>query len=147
MLIIYVLLAVFVGVGFATQTVVNSKIAISLSSPINAVLLSFLVSVFAILGFKVFSGNMIIAGIRSISPWWYVSGGVLGALSLTILIFITPKLGVSLAISIMIAAQLVMALLFDHFGMFGLEERPVNLYKIMGVLCLLTGAFLCLYYR
>lgn len=147
MLILYVLLAILVGFGFATQTVLTAKVSVLLANPVNAVFLSILISVLAILGFKILSGNIILTGIRAVSPWLYISGGMLGAFSLTMLIFITPKLGISLAISIMIASQLILAVIFDHFGVLGLEVKPINLYKAIGIAFLLVGSLLCLYYR
>lgn len=146
MFVIYVILAILVGCGFATQTAITSKLSASLSSPIDAVLLSFVVGSVAVLSYKVFTGNILV-GIRGVSPWLYVSGGTISVLSLITLVFITPKMGISLSIGIMVAAQLTLALLFDHFGVLGLEVRSINLYKIIGVLCLLLGTSLCLYFR
>lgn len=147
MFVIYVILAILVGCGFATQAAITSKISVVLISPVNAVFVSLSIGVLVLLCYKILTGNLLIAGVRGVSPWLYICGGVLGVFSLTILIFITPKIGISLSIGIMVASQLIVALLLDHFGVLGLEVRPINLYKIIGVFFLLLGTSLCLYFR
>ena len=147
MAILYVLLAILVGVGFAAQTVINARLSITIDSAMNAAFFSLVVGAFAILFLKLFNWNITVSVIKNVPAWLYLSGGIIGALSVTILILITPKLGVSLAIAIMIAAQIIAALIFDHFGVFGLEVKPINIAKIIGVSFLMVGATICLYYR
>jgi transporter family-2 protein len=147
MFIIYIFLAIIVGIGFASQTVINAKLSITINSAMNAAFFSLMVSATTILFLKLFNWNISFSLIRTIPAWLYLAGGVIGALSVTILILITPKLGVSLAIAIMIAAQIIAALIFDHFGAFGMEVKQINFAKIIGVVFLLVGATICLYYR
>ena len=147
MVVSYVLLAVLVGVGFAAQTVINAKLSITIDSAMNAAFFSLVVGALAILCLKLFNWNITLSMVRNVPAWLYLSGGIVGALSVTILILITPKLGVSLAIAIMIAAQIITALIFDHFGVFGLEVKSINIAKIIGVSFLMVGATICLYYR
>ncbi|MCY1188618.1 putative inner membrane exporter, YdcZ [compost metagenome] len=41
-----------------------------------------------------------------------------------------------------LAGQVVASLLLDHFGWFGLVERPVSLPKVFGVVLLMGGVVL-----
>ncbi|MNY63663.1 hypothetical protein D3C86_2006570 [compost metagenome] len=41
-----------------------------------------------------------------------------------------------------LAGQVVGSLLLDHFGWFGLVERPVSLSKVFGVVLLVAGVVL-----
>ena len=147
MFIFYIFLAILVGCGFATQAAVTARLSVLLASPINAVLLSVLVSMVILLVAKLFTGGLVIAGLRAIPMWLYVSSGALGLFCFTTLIFLTPKIGISLVVAVMIVAQLTLSVIFDHFGLFGLEVREVNLYKILGVVFLITGVVLCLYFN
>ena len=147
MFITYILLAILVGIGFASQTVINAKLSLTINSAMNAAFFSLMVSATTILSLKLLNWNINFTLIRTIPAWLYLSGGIIGALSVATLILITPKLGVSLAIAIMISAQIIAALIFDHFGAFGIEAKTINLPKIIGIIFLLIGAAICLYYR
>jgi len=50
--------------------------------------------------------------------------------------------GVATFCALSVASQLVMALLFDRYGIMGAEERQVQLSHWIGVAMLSAGAFL-----
>ncbi|WP_172415337.1 DMT family transporter, partial [Comamonas thiooxydans] len=41
-----------------------------------------------------------------------------------------------------VAGQMVVAVLIDHFGVMGLEPKPINVMRVLGVLLILGGVFL-----
>jgi len=45
-------------------------------------------------------------------------------------------------IMLIIVGQLLMGMLVDHFGWFGVDVRPIDLPRIAGVLLLFAGGFL-----
>jgi transporter family-2 protein len=44
--------------------------------------------------------------------------------------------------SLVIAGQLITAMNYDHFGLFGLQISHVNFSKAVGVILLIVGAYL-----
>ncbi len=75
-------------------------------------------------------------------PWWLWIGGVLGAFYVISATILTPRLGAGGFLVAVVAGQMVMAVLVDHFGLMGLEPKPINLIRVLGVLLILGGVFL-----
>jgi transporter family-2 protein len=53
-----------------------------------------------------------------------------------------PRIGVAMTISLIIAGQLITALVMDHFGLLGLEVRQVTPLRVAGVVLVGLGAVL-----
>ena len=79
------------------------------------------------------------------SPWWYwVGGGGMGVVVVFAITVVTPQLGATATIGLLIAGQLTMGALIDRFGWFGVEQVPLHWPRIVGVLLLAVGALLAL---
>ena len=50
-----------------------------------------------------------------------------------------PRLGVALTITLMVAGQLLVGLVLDHFGAFGQPVQPMNLGRVAGVALVIAG--------
>lgn len=77
-------------------------------------------------------------------PWFAWLGGLIGVAIIFGVAISIPKLGVGVATTAIIAAQLLTAYLIDHFGWFGMEAIPFNLVKAGGILLIVIGAKLLL---
>ena len=75
-------------------------------------------------------------------PWWLWIGGVLGAVYVASAAAFSPKLGAGGFIVLVVAGQMIAAVLVDHFGLMGLTPRPVTLARFAGVALILVGAVL-----
>jgi bacterial/archaeal transporter family-2 protein len=79
------------------------------------------------------------------SPWWYwVGGGGMGVVVVFTITIVTPTIGATATIGLLIAGQLAMGVLIDRYGWFGVEQVPLNWPRIVGVLMLGVGALLAL---
>src|SRR6186997_369960 len=79
------------------------------------------------------------------SPWWYwVGGGGMGVVVVFAITVVTPTIGATATIGLLIAGQLAMGVLIDRYGWFGVEQVPLNWPRIVGVLMLGVGALLAL---
>lgn len=56
--------------------------------------------------------------------------------------FLVPRLGIGLFLGSVIAGQLLGGLTVDHIGAFGVETRPIDLMRVVGVGVLLVGVML-----
>lgn len=72
-------------------------------------------------------------------PRWAWLGGVAGSAYIVGSVLLTRALGAAIATTIVIAAQLVTAVLLDHFGVLGLVRRRVNGARL-GALALALAA-------
>lgn len=78
-------------------------------------------------------------------PWYGWSGGLIGVIIIIGVAMSIPKLGVGMATTAIIAAQLLTAYAIDHFGLFGLDHIPFNYWKMIGIILIVTGSKLLLH--
>jgi len=142
---IYVLLlvALVAGAVLPVQTAVNNKMAVTVGSPVLGALVSFAVGTLSILIYSLASGESLPSLSSSKdAPAIAWIGGLLGAFFVTATIILMPRVGVAMTISLIIAGQLITALVMDHFGLLGLEVRQVTPLRIVGVVLVGLGAVL-----
>ncbi len=73
-------------------------------------------------------------------PWYAWLGGPIGVAIIFGVAGSIPKLGVGVATTAIVAAQLLTAFCIDHFGLFGMEHIPCNLVKLGGIVLIVVGA-------
>jgi len=79
------------------------------------------------------------------APWWYwVGGGGMGVVVVFAITVVTPEIGATATIGLLIAGQLTMGVLIDRFGWFGVDQVPLHWPRLVGVLLLAIGAILAL---
>src|SRR5688572_15136645 len=133
---IYVLLlvALVAGAVLPVQTAVNNKMAVTVGSPVLGALVSFAVGTLSILIYSLASGESLssLSTVKDAPAIAWI-GGLLGAFFVTATIILMPRIGVAMTISLIIAGQLITALVMDHFGLLGLEVRQVTPLRVAGV--------------
>ena len=136
-------LAVLGGALVAGQGAINGRMAATLGHPLQAAIISFSVGLVALLALsavtRVGPPNLALA---TQAPWWAWVGGLLGAYLVATSALAVPQIGASAWVSGVIAGQLLAALVYDHFGAFGLQPRPIDLQRVAGALCLALGVYL-----
>ncbi|MGB9885788.1 MAG: DMT family transporter [Moorellales bacterium] len=78
------------------------------------------------------------------APWYAYLGGVLGVLIIYSVVASIPRLGVAVATTAIIVGQVGLAMLIDHYGLFGLQKAPFTWLKLGGLALLAIGARLML---
>lgn len=76
------------------------------------------------------------------AAWWELTGGLLGALFVSLTILVVPRIGTAAAMAATIAAQLITGLLLDQFNLFGFRTIPLDGRRLAGTVLLLAGAAL-----
>lgn len=79
------------------------------------------------------------------APWWAWLGGAIGASYVAMTVFVAPRLGGVLMLSIAVVGQLLGSLVVDHFGLVGFPVREVTPGRVAGVVLLLAGAAMVRY--
>ncbi|GAB2952650.1 DMT family transporter [Hymenobacter coalescens] len=138
------LLAVSMGALLPVQAALNTRLARAADGPVVAALASFAIGTLTLLLIAVAAG-MRLTGLaeaaRTQSPTVWL-GGVIGAFYVGSVTILTPRLGVALTFGLLIAGQLLLSVLFDHFGLFGLPMQRLSPGRVAGVLLLLIGVVL-----
>ncbi|REJ79265.1 MAG: DMT family transporter [Acidobacteria bacterium] len=139
----FILLAVTVGMAGTAQAAINNKLNEFIVSPMVVALVSFIVGGLALLIYIVVSADSLssIWTAKNV-PWYAWTGGVLGAYFVACTVILVPRLGVALTFSLIIAGQMVLTLIIDHYAMFGVPERPVTLARMGGVAAIILGVVL-----
>lgn len=78
------------------------------------------------------------------TPAWMWLGGVMGLTVVFTITFAQPRIGATATIGILIAGQLVMGVLIDRFGLFGVDQIAISPVRLAGVALLGIGAALSL---
>lgn len=138
----YFLLVFVAGIGVTLQLGVNSQLRQAVANPVLSSLISFLVGTVALVIYLVATTKTIPAfeTYRNI-PWWKYLGGLLGAFYVTTVIIAAPRIGAANVIVLIVAGQLITALICDHFGFLGFTIQPINVYRILGALLILAGVY------
>lgn len=126
------------GIAVALQPSINGRLA-QRTGIIESSCVSFAVGTLALLLVVLLAGE---GSLRQVTTarWWELTGGLLGALFVTLTIVAVPRIGTASAMAATITAQLLTGLLLDHFGIFGLRTVPVDGKRALGVALLLVGA-------
>jgi transporter family-2 protein len=72
----------------------------------------------------------------------YLLGGLLGAAYVTTVLLTVRTLGAGGVTAATVAGQLTTSVVIDRLGVLGLEETPITLTRVIGVLLLFAGTWL-----
>ena len=136
------LIMFFGGMTVALQPSINARLAQRVGI-LESAFISFAVGTLVLLLVVLMSSRGTIKGIYG-AAWWELTGGVLGALFVSLTILVVPRIGTAAAMSAIIAAQLATGLVLDHFGLFGYKVLPFDLKRLIGLAFLVLGAGLIL---
>jgi len=141
--ILFLVLAVLAGAMMPTQAATNNKMAAIVDSPLLAAFISFLIGTIALFVYVVASGtplgNLISA--KDAPPVAWI-GGLLGAFFVTMTIVLAPRLGVAMTFSLIIAGQMLVTIVIDHFGLLGVPVQPISFPRVAGILLITAGVVL-----
>ncbi len=143
---LFMMLGLFAGMASPIQTSINS-VRNAIHSPFIASLISFLVGMLVLLFLtsfiehrRLFLNNLQTAKtFVTSSPWWLWTGGILGVVFITSNILLLPIVGASLTVVLALSGQMIIALVIDHFGWFGIPKHRLNVQRILGIVLMITG--------
>ncbi len=127
-------------------------LAVGLQSPLASMLsqrLGILESIFVVhIGGAIFSllpllflGGGRLGQWRS-APWYALVAGIFGLAVIAAISFTIPRVGVAAAITTVVAGQILMSAVLDHFGWLGATVRPLDPQRIIGLGVVMLGVWL-----
>jgi len=72
-------------------------------------------------------------------PWWAPLGGLLGAFAVIAGLLFVDKIGARPFAGLTITANILMSLAVDHFGLFGIEQHSLNIWRVLGGALMVGG--------
>jgi len=144
MRIFLLLLAVAAGAMLPIQATLNAKMAKFAASPVLAALLSFATGTVALILYALFTQPNIITQLTSTrqAPIYIWLAGIIGAFYVVGSVSLLPQLGVALTFSLIIAGQMLVTLVLDHYGLLGVPVKTINLPRLIGILLIIGGVIL-----
>ncbi|MDQ3729016.1 MAG: DMT family transporter [Actinomycetota bacterium] len=136
-----VALMAMTGGLIAMQPVINSGLG-KATGNIAAALVSFAIGTLLLAVIVALAGQTGGLGETAGVPWYLLLGGVLGAAYVFSALVTVSSIGAGGVAAATITGQLTFSVILDRVGFLGLEETPVSLDRILGVLLLLAGTFL-----
>jgi transporter family-2 protein len=135
------LATVVVGSLIALQAPINSGLG-KVTGTMPAAAISFMVGTLLLIGIVFVSGEAGNLTKAADVRWYYLIGGVLGAAYVTTVLLTVRTLGAGGVTAATVAGQLTMSVVIDRLGFLGLEETPITLVRVIGVVLLFAGTVL-----
>jgi transporter family-2 protein len=75
-------------------------------------------------------------------PWWAPLGGLVGAFAVVAGLLFVDKIGAGPFAGLTITANILMSLAVDHFGLFGIEQHSLTVWRALGGALMAAGIVL-----
>lgn len=136
----YILMVVLGGVVSGIQAPINSALSKKIGG-LEGAFTSFFFGTAILALVVLFFGKGDLRGVLSV-PKWQLVGGFFGAYLVTAMILAIPKIGVASAIFAAVIGQLVIGIVIDNFGFFGVQRIPFDGYRLLGIVLMITSLLL-----
>lgn len=75
-------------------------------------------------------------------PWYALVAGVFGLVVIGAVSYMIPRIGVAASIVTIVAGQILVGTLLDHFGLLGAAQRSLDPARLLGLAVVLLGVWL-----
>lgn len=136
-----VVLTAVAGGLIAAQAPINATLG-KATGNLPAALVSFSIGTAALAAIVVLSGKAGGIGNSFDVSWYYLLGGLLGAIYVFNALIAVSAIGAGGVAAATIFGQLTASVVIDRLGLFGLDEIPLTPERVFGVVLLLAGTVL-----
>jgi transporter family-2 protein len=137
------LLGLVAGALIPVQAATNATFSRATGSPIVTALVVFVIGLLAVTVYLFASRTSLpgIAQLKAAPPYSYL-GGLIVAFYIISITILAPRLGIATAIGLIITGQVLAAVAIDHFGLFDVAVRHIDIKRLAGTLCMIAGIYL-----
>jgi transporter family-2 protein len=136
-----VMATVVAGGLVALQAPINSTLGKSVGT-FAAASISFAIGLVVLIAITLVAGGFGDVEKAGDLKWYYLMGGVLGAVYVTTVLVSVRELGAGGVTAATIAGQLGASVMIDRAGILGLPERELTPSRVLGIVLLAAGVFL-----
>lgn len=140
--LIWIVLAFLSGAFLPIQAGLNNKLGKAVASPVHAALFSFIIGSIGLIAYVLVTRQTVSwAGIKD-APGYVWLAGLLGAFYVTVIILAFPKLGPGLTFGLVVAGQMTLSILLEHFNILVAQQNSVSYMKIVGIALVVLGVII-----
>src|SRR5258708_15086866 len=141
-LLVFFLIGTGAGALITMQSVLNAALGKRTGS-LGSVLLLTLVGIALLIPLVLLiPGTADLRQLPGPSQWYLYAGGLLGIAILATPIVLVPRIGATATLTALVAGQLTLAVVVDHFGVLGVPRVEITATKVLGLALLVGGALL-----
>src|SRR2546423_462683 len=140
--IIWIVIAFLAGAFLPLQGGFNALLGKEAKSPIHASMFSFIIgTILIVLYILITRQSVSLEGVKN-APWYAWLGGLFGAFCLTAIILAFPNLGPGLTFGLLVAGQMIISVVLEHFGILVAEPHPISFLRVLGILLIVSGVMM-----
>lgn len=139
---IWIIIAFVSGAFLPLQGALNTRLGKSVASPLHASLISFLVGAAGLTLYILITRQTVSWIALKSAPIYIWIGGLLGAFYVTAIILLFSKLGPGLTFGLVVAGQMTLAALLEHFNILVAQPHPITFIRIVGIALIIAGVLL-----
>ncbi|MEO5887530.1 MAG: DMT family transporter [Anaerolineales bacterium] len=139
-----VILIVIIGLAGGVAVGLQSPLASMLSQRLGLFESVFIVhmggALIAMIPLLIFGGGKL-SEWRSV-PWYALVAGVFGLIVIGSISYMIPRIGIAAAITTIVAGQLLVGTILDHYALLGSAGRSMDISRIIGLAVVMAGVWL-----
>jgi len=140
--VIWIVLTFVAGAFLPVQAGLNARMGKAAANPVYASMFSFAVGMVALVLYIVLTRQSVSwAGVKA-APLSLWAGGLLGAFYVTIIVLAFPKLGPGLTFGLIVAGQMLISVLLEHYNILVATPQPISFMKVLGVILIVAGVII-----
>jgi transporter family-2 protein len=139
-----IILIILVGLAGGVAVGLQSPLASMISQRLGTFESIFIVHIGGALAALVpllFIGGGKLGNWRSV-PWYTLGAGIFGLVVIGAISYMIPRVGVAASIITLVAGQLLVGTILDHFGLLGAAQRSLDITRAVGLAVVFVGVWL-----
>jgi transporter family-2 protein len=142
-ILFYLAAGIFLGILFPIQASMSSRLSRYSKTPLTASFIAFALGSFVLLIINFIVEPSWLKGAVTLSaPLYVIVGGAIAGVGFNIAnIILFSKLGASLTTLLTVSGQMLLGIIIDHAGLFGIASQPITINRILGVTIMIIAIF------
>lgn len=137
-LIIIILIGLTAGMAIGIQAPLSSMISQKLGVFESVFIVHMGGALVALLPILIYGSKL---GQWRTLPWYALCAGIFGLVVIFAMSFMIPRIGVASALITLLAGQLLVGSILDHFGLLGAVQRSFDLTRAVGLAIVMFGVW------
>ncbi|ACA56863.1 DMT family transporter [Clostridium botulinum] len=138
---LYLIIGIIIGMFFPIQASISARLSSYSKTPLTASLIAFsLGTVILLIINLIVDPAGITVGIDFSYPLYVFIGGAIAGVGFNVAnIILFSKLGASVTTIVTVTGQMIVGILIDHFGWFGVPSNPITITRAIGAIIMILA--------